>query len=320
MTSSPPEAISADGRFVQFQSSSTNLVPGGDTNGQEDIFVRDRIAGTTERVSVASDGTEANGSNLGGGSMSGDGRFVVFISDATNLVAGDTDGTRNAFVRDRTLNTTEKIPLSGETVQASISDDGQLIALTSVTGGLNHILIYNRSTDTTEQVDVSTNETPANARSMEPTISPDGRYVTFTSDASNLVAGDTNGKPDAFIRDRQAGTTERISVSSLGAEGNGNAEGPYPMSSDGRFIGFSSRATNLVSADNNAARDVFIRDRQSGTTVRVSVTSGGLEGGGYSKLKSITSDGSLILFQTSSDNLVGSGDGIVLAENPLTVP
>src|SRR5216117_509323 len=235
-------ALSADGRFVAFDSAATDLVA-GDTNGVSDVFVHDRQTGTTERVSVASDGAQGNGRSglvtfAFPPALSADGRFVAFVSFATNLVAGDTNGATDVFVHDRQTGTTERV---------SVASDG----------------------------------TESNAASLGSALSADGRFVAFQSDATNLVAGDTNGATDVFVHDRQTGMTERVSVASGGTEGNGFSAG-LALSADGRFVAFHSTATNLVAGDTNGATDVFVHDRQTGTTERVSVDSDGTQGNGPS--------------------------------------
>ena len=154
-------------------SDASNLVA-GDTNRASDVFVRDRVAGTTKRVSVSSDGAQANTTEDGSGwpALSADGRFVAFWSDASNLVAGDSNDSTDVFLRDRVAGTTERVSVSRTGVQASPTDEG----------------------------------------SGRPAISADGRLVAFVSSASNLVAGDTNDNDDAFARDRVSGTTELVSV------------------------------------------------------------------------------------------------------------
>src|SRR4051812_9983776 len=168
-------AISADGRFVAFVSYATNLVP-GDTNDVLDVFVHDRRTGRTERVSVSSRGEQGDSDSFRS-EISGDGRFVAFASDATNLVASDTSGVRDIFVHDR-------------------------------------------RTGRTERVSVSSRGEQANGDSDDPTISVDGRFVAFFSSATNLVPGDTNGFNDVFLRDRVKRTTTRVSVSSRGKQAN----------------------------------------------------------------------------------------------------
>ena len=301
--------ISGNGRFVVFASGDSDLVP-EDTNN-------------TERVSIASDGTQADGTSFGGSDISGDGRYVAFTSDASNLVLGDTDATRNAFVHDRNTGITERIPLSGEARQVTISDNGRLIGVTVE----DDIFVYDRVGGTSERVSVTSGGTAANARSFDPTISGNGRSVTFVSDASNLGVGDTNALPDAFIQDRQTGVTQRFSVATDGTQTNDVTQGLFPLSADGRYVAFGSTASSLVGGDTNDAWDIFIRDRQAGVTARVSVTSDGTQGGGHSPpgagSPSISVDGSLIVFTSNAPNLVSSGSGnygIIVVENPLFGP
>src|SRR5437660_5099931 len=219
-------ALSADGRFVAFDSAATDLVA-GDTNLVSDVFVHDRQTGTTERVSVASDGAQGNGSSgllsfAFPPGLSADGRFVAFVSFATNLVAGDTNGATDVFVHDRQTGTTERV---------SVASDG----------------------------------TQGNAASAGFALSADGRFVAFHSTATNLVAGDTNGATDVFVHDRQTGTTERVSVDSDGTQGNGPSAGAA-LSADGGLVAFHGTATNLVAGDANGAYDVFVHDRAVSTT------------------------------------------------------
>ena len=169
-------SISADGRYVAFTSNASNLVP-GDTNGFGDIFVYDRQTDTIERVSVASDGTQGNDRSVAP-SISADGRYVAFVSYASNLVPGDTNGASDIFV-------------------------------------------YDRQTDTIERVSLAADGTEGDRASDSPSISADGRYVAFVSYASNLVSGDTNGETDVFVYDRQTDTIERVSVASDGTQANG---------------------------------------------------------------------------------------------------
>ena len=219
-------SISADGRYVAFQSYADNLVP-GDTNEQPDIFVRDRQTGTTERVNVAADGTQANDYSYSS-SISADGRYVAFSSRASNLVPDDTNEQWDIFVRDRQTGTTERVSVAADGTQAnsnswypSISADGSHVAFQSdasnlVPGDKNDLedifvrdlaggeALRDRQTGTTEKVSVATDGTQANSISSSPSISADGSYVAFQSDASNLVPGDTNDASDIFVRDLAA--------------------------------------------------------------------------------------------------------------------
>jgi hypothetical protein len=161
-------------------------------------------------------------------------------------------------------------------------------------------------------VSVATGGAQADANSGNSSVSADGRFVAFESLASNLVAGDTNGLYDVFVRDRQLGTTERVSVATGGAQGN-SFSASSSISADGRFVAFRSYASNLVAGDTNGNQDVFVRDRQSGTTERVSVVTGGAQANDDSFRLSISADGHIVAFVSSATNLVagdtnGEGD------------
>ncbi len=310
-------SISSDGRYVAFQSYADNLVP-GDTNEQPDIFVRDRQTGTTERVNVAADGTQANDYSYSS-SISADGRYLAFLSRASNLVPDDTNEQPDIFVRDRQTGTTERVSVATDGTQAndysgelSISADGRYLAFASrasnlVPGDTNEqpdIFVRDRQTGTTERVSVAAEGTQANKDSWEkPTISADGRYVTFSSRASNLVPDDTNEQWDIFVRDRQTGTTERVSVASDGTQAN-NGSYSSSISADGRYVAFASWANNLVPDDTNERPDIFVRDRQTGTTERVSVAADGTQANSTSWYPSISADGSHVAFQSDANNLV----------------
>ena len=205
--------ISADGHYVAFWSSSTNLVP-GDTNGQIDSFVYDRQSHAIARVSLASDGTEGNGQSTVG-KMSADGRYVAFMSYASNLVPGDTNGHPDAFVYDRQMQTIERVSLASDGAQAnsmvipsSISADGRYVGVYSMatnlvpddTNGVKYdSFVYDRQTDTIKLVSVAADGTQGNGFSEIACLSADGRHVAFNSGASNLVPGDTNSKDDVFV-------------------------------------------------------------------------------------------------------------------------
>jgi Tol biopolymer transport system component len=316
-------AISADGRFVAFQSAATNLVP-GDTNGHFDVFVRDRLTGNTERVSVSSSGAQADG-NSGFAAISGDGRFVAFSSAATNLVPGDTNNHWDVFVRDRLTGNTERINLSTAGAQGdgdslypapAISADGRFVAFSSAatnlvpgdTNGLRDVFVRDRQTGSTERVSVSSAGAQGDAISYAQAISGDGRFVAFASTATNLVPGDTNGHYDVFVRDRQTGSTERVSLSSAGAQGDEDSLFPS-ISADGRFVAYLSAATNLVADDTNGggtalSHDVFLRDRQTGSTERISVSAPGAQSNGNSIYPIISGDGHFVAYFSSADNLV----------------
>jgi Tol biopolymer transport system component len=312
-------SISADGRYVAFFSHATNLVT-GDTNGVSDVFVRDRRSRTTERVSVATGGAQANSDSYSC-CISADGRFVAFSSNATNLVAGDTNMASDVFVRDRLNGTTERVSVDSAGAQAdggaavtSISADGRFVAFYSSatnlvagdTNGVDDVFVRDRQLGTTERVSVSSAGAQGNDYSLACSISADGRLVAFESYATNLVAGDTNVSEDMFVHDRQTGLTERVSVSTGGAQGS-STSAPGQISASGRYVVFESVANNLVAGDTNHLADIFVRDRQLGSTVRVSVDSGGAQGNADSEWPSISSDGRFVTFTSSATNFV-AGD------------
>lgn len=322
--------ISANGRYVAFQSSSSNLVA-DDANGVDDVFVHDRRTGITDRISVDSHGNEGNRQSRFP-AISHDGRYVVFVSGASNLVRGDTNSLDDVFVRDRWTGTTARLSVdsggnqaNGYSTLPAISGNGRYIAFYStasnlVPGDTNHagdIFVHDRQSGLTERVSVDNEGNQANGDSyFYIALSQDGRYVAFGSKASNLVPGDTNGTWDAFVRDRRTGTTERVSVSSAGEQGNSYTVAAPAISANGRYIAFASLSSNLVAYDTQWTWDVFVRDRWSGTTERVSVSGGGQEGNGSSGLPGISADGRYITFASYASNLVpadsnGSSDVFV---------
>ena len=308
--------ISADGRFVAFYSSASNLVP-GDTNGVEDVFVHDRLTGQTARVSVASDGAQGNGPSWGP-SISADGRFVAFESRASNLVPGDTNDTTDVFVHDRLTGQTTRVSVASDGREgnsyswlARISADGRFVVFTSDasnlvpgdTNGTWDVFVHDRQTGQTTMVSVASDGTPGNGRSIGVSISGDGRFVAFESEASNLVAGDTNGTWDVFVHDRLTGQTTRVSVASDGAQGADSSSGGE-LSAHGRFVVFFSFASNLVPGDTNERMDVFVHDRQTGETTIVSVASDGAQGNANSSGAAISADGRFVVFTSKASNLV----------------
>jgi murein DD-endopeptidase MepM/ murein hydrolase activator NlpD len=313
-------SISTDGRYVVFNSTSTNLIS-GDTNGYQDVFVHDRHTGQTTRVSVASDGTEGNNTSFWS-TLSANGRDVAFISFASNLVSDDTNGYADVFVHDRQTGQTTRVSISSDGTQGnndpynpSLSADGRYVAFeTSAsnlipgdTNGVRDIFIHDRQTGQTTRVSVASDGTQGNGGSNYPFLSADGRYVAFQSFASNLVSGDTNGVQDIFVHDRQTGQTTRVSVASNGIQGNNESIGSS-LSADGRYVAFQSSASNLVSGDTNGVQDIFIHDRQTGQTTRVSVASEGTQGNNVSGDGFFSADGRYVAFVSLASNLVSGDD------------
>jgi uncharacterized repeat protein (TIGR01451 family) len=254
-------AISADGRYIAFQSNATTLVP-GDTISVDDIFVHDRLTGTTERVSVTSAGGQANGGSILP-DISPDGRFVVFSSFADNLVPG-----AQIFIQ---------------------------------------VFLHDRDTGTIERISQDASGNAGNGSSVFPSVSADGRFVAFESNAANLVP-DGDHESHIYIRDRQAGVTERVSENSAGEPAD-LLSGKPDITADGRFVTFFSVATNLVPGDTNNRRDIFVRDLQTGTVVRVSVSTAGEQGNSESINPKISDDGLVVAFESNSNNLVPGANG-----------
>ena len=287
----PGASISYGGRYVAFESNAKNLIPGPSSQFR-DIYVRDRNTSSTERVTVALNGAQTNGDSLDP-SISADGRYVAFASYASNLAPDSYPGRSglDIFVRDRLNGQTELVSVNSSGQQADqssqapvISSSGRYVVFdsyaTNIGPGINNgwanIYVHDRQTGLTEWLSVGVHGAQPNNQSWNNggprAISADGRYVVFSSDATNLVAGDTNGATDIFLRDRQAGTTERVSVDSNGVQGNGPA-GNAAISADGRYVMFTSDANNLAPGDTNGVGDIFIRDRQTGKTERINVDS-----------------------------------------------
>ncbi len=274
--------ISADGRYVVFSTTSTNLVA-GDTNGVEDIFIRDLLLNTTTRVSVDSAGTQGN-AFAESPTVSSDGRYVTFDSSATNLVAGDVNGQRDVFLRDTVLGTTTLISVSTAGVQANsagndakISNDGRYIAWDSLatnlvasdTNGTADIFVRDTLLNTTTRISVTSAGAQLTGSSTSASISSDGRYIGFISSDNTLVAGDSNGVDDFFVRDTTLNTVVRASVNSSGTQQNGGAttngwsSGNSAVSAQGNAVAFMSTGTNLVGSDTNGVADAFLKTLSS---------------------------------------------------------
>jgi len=261
--------ISADGKFVAFYSLADNLVV-GDVNSTADVFVWERQTGTVECISKTPQGVSANALSLSP-RISGTGRFVTYHSLASDLDPLDSNSIFDVYIRDRVLGVSERVSVS--------------------TGGI-----------------------AGNDRSQFPSVSDDGRYISFRSEATNLVPNDTNGIADYFVRDRFTGTTERVSVDSLGGEAIDPSFTPAftwysDISFDGRFVVFASGATNLVQGDTNGIVDVFLHDRQTSVTERVSVNSNEEQGVcsgcslGIQPVPSVSDLGRFVVFVSSANNL-----------------
>jgi Tol biopolymer transport system component len=266
-------SLSADGRYVAFPSTANNLVAGD--GGHEDVFVHDRVGGTTTLESLSTAGIKGvlDSSHP---SISGSGQWVAFHSYATFLDPQDTNSEIDVFLRDRNAGTLVRISAApggaaalGGSRTPAISSDGNFVAYVSGapnlvpgdTNGLPDVFVFDRLGGTTARASVSYLGQEANFDSERPTLSADGRWCAFTSRATNLVAGDTNGQADVFVRDLVAGTTSRSSLTQTNLQSAGPCQNPA-IAGDGRFVAFDSAASDLVPLDSNGVSDVFLRDRQ----------------------------------------------------------
>jgi Tol biopolymer transport system component len=242
-------------------------------NANRDAFVYDQQTGTAVNLSVSTDGTQADLDSFTP-ELSANGRFVAFSSFADNLIVDDLNESSDIFVRDVQANTTERVSeytghyeAEGDSVRPSISADGRYVAFDSDawdlvwgdTNDVHDVFVNDRATSVTTRVSVDDSGTQANGESFRPSISGDGRYVAFYSEATDLVAGDTNGATDVFVYDRRSGALKRMSVAAGGDDGNGDSLRPA-IAGSGRLAVFESDASNLVPGDSNRFTDVFVRD------------------------------------------------------------
>jgi Tol biopolymer transport system component len=314
--------VSNDGRYVAYWSAADNLVD-GDTNRVTDCFVTDRQTHETVRVDVGPDDVQANG-ECARPVISGDGKLVAFESAATNLekpgVLGkstDTNRARDVFVRDLEHGTTTRVSVSsdgkqgmGESVRPSISADGRWVAFQSDaalqpddTNKKTDVYVHDMATGDTTRISIGPGGAEGNGGSFSPSVSADGRYIAYWSNASDLVPDDTNKTGDIFVFDRNEGNTTRVSVASDGTQGDGMSSDPS-ISPDGRWVAFWSGADNLVPDDTNGKRDIFLADREGASVTRVSVADDGTQGDGDSFSPNVNGGGTLVAFDSAARTLV----------------
>ena len=362
------QCASSDGRYVVFQTLAS-LEP-GDTNGMSDIYVRDRLLQETRLVSRAKDGGAGRGYSQNA-VISADGRYVAFESGAADLVADDTNNGYDVFVRNLESGVTERVSLTAMGTQApgfmvggrpTLSADGRFVAFYSHaaltpddTAEQVDVYLRDRTARTTQRVSMRSDGVPPNGSSGIPSISADGRFVAFDSQATNFIDGDVNGTSDVFVRDMQTGSVELVGMgygavisgngryvafqttaplapddsngrydiyvrdralqstqrASLGIEGRQSSQDCLEpgISGDGRMVVFRSSTANLVYGDTNHAGDVFARDLIEGTTVRVSVATSGLEGNAWSSSPSLSPNGSIVTFTSGATNFGSATSG-----------
>ena len=325
-------AITPDGRFVVFQSISDDLAnddPQGFLTPRIDIFRRDLVTGETLWISEPVGGQSPNGDSINA-TISDDGRYVAFESDASNLVFVDGGGVRDVFVRDTLFGTTVLVSSSAagvpgnlESKNAAISGDGQRVAFDSQASNLvaaddgsnNDVFVkaWLAALPTVTRVSVEGTGEPdgdpsdldnADGSSAQPCLSQDGRFVAFLSVADDLIGDDNNQTLDVFIRDTLLGTTARVSVSSRGGEASQASFSPQ-ISRDGRWVTFHSATPDLIPADTNNAIDIFLRDTVVNSTIRISVATYGVESSPFfdSAFPSVSGDGRFVAFTSLAPNL-----------------
>ncbi len=310
-------SISNDGRMVAYWSSATNLVA-GDTNAVADVFVYDRQTQTTTLISRGAGGVLGNGSSDSGLDISGDGRFVTFQSNANNLVAGDTNSVSDVFVVDLQNSdfasriqllskSTTGGPANGSSLRPMISDDGSQIVFESSannmvaadTNGASDIFVVNRVSSVLRRISQAQGGTQANSSSQGAAISGDGRMAAYWSNATNLVSSDTNSLADVFVVDLQTNLVELVSLTNSGQLAGG--VGRPMLSTTGRYVGFTSTSSLLT---NSGVNDVFLRDRSTSTTRRVSQTLVGSASGGASNFFGLSDDGRWLAFGSDAKHLI----------------
>lgn len=308
--------ISADGNFVVFTSAANNLVS-NDTNGFSDIFVRDISAGTTVRINLHTDGTQANNNSSSGG-ISDDGRYAVFLSSANNLVTGDVNY-QDIFLHDLQTSTTTRVSQetsgtnsNADSYSPQISGNGQFIAFESRAGNLTasdtngrmDVFVYDRIANTLDIASKSSTNVQTNGfNTYLKDISPDGRYILFSSDGTNLVASDTNSRIDLFLRDRNTSTTDMVSLNEFGNQLTGGTSSGR-MSEDAQLIIFSTSSSGVVSNDTNTLDDVFLLNRGDSSVIRLSQKIDGTQASNDGSYPEISRDGKVASFESISYNLV----------------
>ncbi|TMB94297.1 MAG: hypothetical protein E6J42_11640 [Chloroflexi bacterium] len=267
---------------------------------------------TTERVSVHTNGTQGN--NFSDRvRLDGDGRFVTFSSYASTLVDGDTNADQDVFLRDRLTGTTDRISVNtgGQPGNAQMAFTSRASNLAGSNVSLYDVFLRGRYLSTTERVSLPDPVFGSGSQGFDSSqgarVSDDGRFVAFSSEANNLVVPDNNNAAyDVFVRDRANGKTERVSVSSGSAEQGNNYSFLNDMSADGRYVLMNSYANNLVPDDTNGVPDLFVYDRYTGGTIRVSLHTDGTQQNGYGGVADLSADGRFVTFESSASNLVGT--------------
>ncbi len=323
-------SFSADGRILAFMSAASNLTP-DDTDARDDVFARDTQTGETVLVSRASGPKGAN-TNLTSesASVSADGRFVAFMSAATNIHPADPDSVADIYVRDLQTDTTILVSRASGAAGAKgnlgsdspvIAADGRYVTFRSQSSNLDpadrdtllDVYVRDLQAQTTTLVSRATGVAgvKGNADSINPSLSDDGRFVAWDSRATNLDPADLDNSRDVYVRDLQTGATELVSRASgaLGPKGsyaNANLGSSNAfLSGDGLTVAFGSNAANLDPGDTSTGADTYVRDLQTDTTTLASLASGagGVKANGSTMPTFLSRDGRYLGMRSSASNL-----------------
>jgi Tol biopolymer transport system component len=315
-------AITPSGRYVLFSSLASDLTM-EDGNGLTDVFLRDVQAGVTELVSVNAAGNRSADGLSRGSAVTPNGRFVLFVSEAGDLVSMPTGNWQQVYVRDRQTGTTRLVSVNaagtaaaiGQSFEPAITPDGRYVVFNStafdlVAGDFNNaidVFVRDLTAGTTTLVSRNASGTGSgNDSSVAGGLSADGRYVLFASDASDLVSNDGNGRTDLFRRDLQTGSTVLVSVDAAGTGSGNGRSGAGTMSADGLTVAFSSEASNLVAGDANGWNDVFVRDLATGTTLLMSANAVGAPANGAAVPALVAANGTRVAFDSWASDLVAN--------------
>jgi len=315
-------AVSTDARFVAFVSEASNLVP-GDTNQTYDVFVFDRRLDNVERVSVGTGGIQGNGKSLMP-DISGDGRYVVFVSESTNWDPRDTHPGPDLYLRDRVNQTTELLSVAfappvdplGGSGSPKISPDGRFVAfehsedniLPGDANGYSDIFLLDRTTGVTELVSIDSASLQADNYCDKPAMSADGRFVAFTSNATNWYPGN-RPKPLSYVyvyvRDRATKTLTPVNLNANGTLGPGSADWDIDLSADGRYLAYLYRWANALDPTLTWKTEGFVRDLVTGETQPVAFSvfgnngsAGHLDNGLGPDNPTISADGRFVAFDS----------------------
>lgn len=311
-------SISGDGRIIVFESHANDLVVGD--SGRQDVFAVKVEAGSISRLSVTSVGDPADGDSFDA-HVSANGQHVAFTSAAANLdpTLPDTNGAWDVFHRSLVEPVIARVSVHDDGTQSlrhsynpGISGDGRRIVFQTEAklrsgddNGLSDIYLRDLALGRTLRISFGHTVDATNGASTDPSISRDGEWIGYLSAATDLDPGDMNGRIHAFLSDRFS--NERISLADPAVVGkdDGDAAGPVVPADGGRYVVFASSSSKLVPGDTNAASDIFVFDRATRRTRRVSVGPTGGQNSGASGGAALSADGSLIGFTATGTGLPG---------------